>query len=46
MDVADVTALLCYTDPYSSELKFILSDSQKSMIADKINNEILSKLQY
>ena len=43
MDLAEITALLCYTNPETSELRYLVNEGQRHLIADKINNEILSK---
>lgn len=43
IDLPEVTALLCYSDPESSDLRHLVSENQRHMLADKINNEILSK---
>lgn len=43
MAIADLTALLCYQDPHSSELGYLLSGEQKALIFESINNEIIRK---
>lgn len=43
IEVKDVLMLLCYPEPEQSELSFLVSLSQRQMIADRLNNEILSK---
>ena len=42
IELAEVTALLCYANPESSELRYLVNEGQRHLIADKINNEILS----
>lgn len=46
IEVKDVLMLLCYSDPEKSDLSFLVSLSQRQMIADRLNNEILSKHSY
>lgn len=43
LNILNLTALLCYAEPRESELAFILSNEQRIIILDAINNEILSK---
>jgi hypothetical protein len=43
MPVVNLTSLLCYRQPQHSEFAFLFSAEQKSILADTLNNEILSK---
>jgi hypothetical protein len=41
--IINLTALLCYSDPFSSEFAFLVSEEQRQLLIDCINNEIISK---
>lgn len=43
LPVVNLTSLLCYRHPELSEFAFLLSAEQKSILADILNNEIISK---
>lgn len=43
IDVAGICALICYIEPENSDLSFLLSEGQRQIIANLINNEVLSK---
>jgi hypothetical protein len=40
--ISEITALLCYEEPEKSDLKFLVTAEQSQIIADAINNEIIS----
>lgn len=43
INIIDLTSLLCYYNPEDSELQFLLTNEQTSLIMDALNNQIISK---
>ena len=43
MPIINLTALLCYSHPLQSEYAYLLSEEQRHLLIDGINNEIISK---
>lgn len=44
IEVVEVTALVCYSEPEQSELGFLMTVGQRQIIASLLNNELLSKI--
>ena len=43
MPIINLTSLLCYSHPLQSEYAYLLSEEQRHLLIDGINNEIISK---
>ena len=41
VDITTITALMCYVEPEKSEMAFLLTDGQRRIIANLLNNEVL-----
>jgi hypothetical protein len=41
IEIVSITALICYIEPEKSEMAFLLSEGQRQIIANLLNNEVL-----